>query len=154
MIDRKYIIDDETGYIKKVDPEPRDRWGDKRTDSIGEESQTTFFNVSDDIWKAVGQEDQRLRLGPSAKENVLEPDFSLPEGGAFIEGTKPSATVSPTIKTLGEAKDKTRSVLMTAVGVIEGSSTSASRRSLGKEVVNFMETTFEKSKQKKGKECD
>ena len=151
MIDRKYIIDDETGYIKKVDPEPRDRWGDKRTDSIGEESQTTFFNVSDDIWKAVGQEDQRLRLGPSAKENVLEPDFSLPEGGAFIEGTKPSATVSPTIKTLGEAKDKTRSVLMTAVGVIEGSSTSASRRSLGKEVVNFMETTFEKSKQKKAK---
>ena len=151
MIDRKYIIDDETGYIKKVDPEPRDRWGDSRTDSIGEESQTTFFNVSDDIWKAVGQEDQRLRLGPSAKENVLEPDFSLPEGGAFIEGTKPSATVSPTIKTLGEAKDKTRSVLMTAVGVIEGSSTSASRRSLGKEVVNFMETTFEKSKQKQAK---
>jgi len=150
MIDRKYTID-KSGNIKKTDPKPRDRWGDKRPDSIGEKSQTTFFNVSDDTWKAVAQKDQRLRLGPSETENVLKPDFSLPKDGAFITGTKPSSTVSPTIKTLGDAKDKTRSVLMTAVGVIEGSSTSASRRSLGKEVVNFMETTFEKSKQKKAK---
>ncbi|MEO1858330.1 MAG: hypothetical protein ABGZ19_00370, partial [Verrucomicrobiales bacterium] len=150
MMDRKYTID-ESGNIKKTDPKPRDRWGDGRQDSIGEESQTTFFNVSDDIWKAVAQKDQRLRLGPSETENLLKPDFSLPDGPAFITGTKPSSTVSPTIKTLGDAKDKTRSVLMASVGVIEGSSTSASRRSLGKNIVNFMEETFEKSKQKQAK---
>jgi hypothetical protein len=40
---------------------------------------------------------------------------------------------------------------MTSVGINPSASTSISRRSLGKEVVNFMEETFEKSKQKQAK---
>ncbi|MDB4342197.1 hypothetical protein N9998_00465 [Nitrosopumilus sp.] len=146
FVNRKFLFN-ETGNIKKIDPKPRNVWGKdeldaRRPDSIGEESQDTLFNISDDIWKAPGQGDERLRLRPSEKENVLEP---------FIEGTKPSSTVSPVIRSLDEARDKTRSFLMTSVGIDPSASTSISRRSLGKEVVNFMEETFEKSKQKQAK---
>ena len=155
FVNRKFSFN-ETGNIKKTDPKPRNVWGkdelgERRPDSIGEESQDTLFNISEDTWKVPGQADERLRLRPSETESVLEPDFSLPEDGAFIEGTKPSSTVSPVIRSLDEARDKTRSFLMTSVGIDPSASTSISRRSLGKEVVNFMETTFEKSKQKQAK---
>ena len=164
FINRKYKFDDK-GNLIYTDPKLQTHYGrdfigyDKYGNpefsegkplSVNDKASTTSFNISKDVWKAPGMKDQRLILGPSETANLLE-NFSVREGGAFIKGTKPSPKYSIIERSLEESKDKTRGVLMNMVGLTGDSSTSASRRKLGKGIVNFMEESFEKSKQKQVK---
>jgi hypothetical protein len=159
-----YYDFDKKGNLVRKDPKPLTHWGKEIVgkDQYGKDSierqplavndppSTTLFNISKDVWKSPGMKDQRIKLGPSETANLLD-DFSTVEGGAFIKGTKPSPKYSIIERSLEESKDKTRGVLMNMVGFTGDSSTSASRRKLGKGIVNFMEESFEKSKQKQVK---
>ena len=145
--------------ITKTDKPPRQHWGRKEDDEFddfgnkitealepdadNDMSEVGWFNISTQTWNAPGIKDARLRLGTSDEGNKLKK--------SYIKGTKTDTKASPTIKSLGDAKDRTRSFLMQAVGVVPGAETSMSRRSANKGVINFMQETFEKSLQKQAK---
>ncbi|MBT5087779.1 MAG: hypothetical protein HOM71_09885, partial [Deltaproteobacteria bacterium] len=152
MTERNYTFDKD-GNMKVNSPSPKNTWADKRVDSVGAESQDAWYNVGADIWKSPGNEDQRIRLGTSETANELKPDFSLPEGGAFIDGTKPSPTTDARLNTLDKVKDSTRGFLMRQTGLIgDGGETSMSRKAAREAKpgnLDWMLEPIEKSSKKK-----
>ena len=157
FVNRKFEFDND-GNLRKVDPEPRNRWGKEKgetrqEDAYGEESQTTLFNVSQDQWDG-----QNLRLGMSESENLLSKDKNFPpedfpEGGQFIEGTKPSPQFSISAP-YASVKRNTRGYFMELLGMGTDQQTSSARRQSGANTIKYIDEAneaFEKQKQKQAK---
>ena len=157
FVNRKFEFDADNN-LRKVDPKPRNRWGKeegkkRQEDSAGESSQDILFNISQDQWDG-----QNLRLGMSETENVLPKDKNFnpedfPEGGQFIEGTKPSPRFSISAP-YASVKRNTRGYFMELLGMGTDQQTSSSRRQRGASTSNYIDEAneaFEKQKQKQAK---
>ena len=136
---RSFGIKQRTGIFKKDTP-PRDRWADnRRTADDDNVPQDAYWNVSKNTY---GPNKERVRLAQDQSENTVP---------GWIPGQPPRSTVSRKNYTLSQEKSAVRLFLMESVGIASDVTTSSSRRSLGKNIVDFMEESFEKSTQKKNK---